>query len=265
MKTKMTRMTKVVLALMALNALSYAAARWSWRRSGQFGAELVVAKPADESGVMNYYVAGNVNQPDVAFKFMEDDLDGGITYVMYREDRGCDMRLIARQVINDARLHNYKARVIGISIGDLVGRYAEDELNRVQTIAINPEPDPRFLKPWARWSLRIGTPIMKVLMVPCGWLSQLPLARGFSLAFLADQWWEIAYRSDTPTGKDRLINVICSTRDQFLNNIFIKQTYGGVPIEFADADHGNTVDMADAYAVAWKRLLGRIRARLRKW
>ena len=261
----MKMVVPLLTVVAAINAASYAIARWNWRQSGQFGAELVVARPADESGIMNYYVAGNINQPDVAFKFMERDLEGGITYVMYRENRGCDMRLIARQVINDVRLHDYKARVIGISIGDLVGRYAEDELYRVQTIAINPEPDPRFLKSWARWSLRIGTPIMKALLVPCGWLSQLPLARGFSLAFLADQWWEIAYRSDTPTEEDSLIAVICSNRDQFLSNTFIKREYGGIPTEFADADHGNTVDMADAYVVAWKRLLKQIGARLQEW
>ncbi len=76
---------------------------------------------------------------------------------------------------------------------------------------------------------------------------------------------EIAYRSDTPTEEDSLIAVICSNRDQFLSNTFIKREYGGISTEFADADHGNTVDMADAYVVAWKRLLKQIGARLQEW
>ena len=249
-------MKKIALALLiaVLNSVTYAAARYLWYKSGQFAAKLMVAKPVDESNVMNYYVAGNINQPDVAFKFMENDLEGGITYVMYRENRGCDMRAIARQVIADAKAHGYQARVIGISIGDLVGRYAEAELKDAETIAINPEPDPRFLKPWARWTLRIVAPVMEVLSILCGWLSQLPLARGFSLAFLADQWWEIAYRTETPTEKGKTLGVICSTRDEFLDNETIEFHYDGIPLEYADTNHGNTVDTAEAYIDAWKRL-----------
>lgn len=247
----------VLLALAALNSLTYVGARAYWYSHGDVGARLEVVRDAEDSGIMNYFVAGNVNQPSTAFKFLEDKI-GGITYVTYSELRGCSMRQITRQVIADARRQGCRIRVFGISIGDYVSRFAEAELTEVETVAINPEPHPKILKPYAQYGLKVVTPVMEALTVPLGWLSHvpLPLAKNhtFSLAFLADQWRDIAYCSDAPQITTNTIGVICSSDDEFLQNDVIAEYFDGAPIAVIDSRHGDTEGNAEAYAEAVEKL-----------
>lgn len=246
-------MVKILVVLLLINSVSFMVCRAAWYMSGAVAAKLQLVRGAS-SKVMNYFVAGNVNQPERAFKFLEDKIDGGITYVTYSEKKGCSMRQIAEQVIDDADILGCKARIFGISIGDYVSRLAEEQLDDVETIAINPEPHPSILKPYANYGLKIVTPIMEVLTIPAGWLSYIPCIRGFSLAFLADQWRDIAYCRDAPMETAMTLGVICSTEDEFLQNDVIEEYFKGVPIVYANCNHGNTEDRADEYIRAWEEL-----------
>ena len=248
---------KMLTYLLALNALTFCVARYGfWEHQGKVGAVLEVIKPAGESGIMNYYVAGCVNQPKAAFEFMVNDLEGGVTYVNY-VNRGCDMKMIAEQVIADAREHGYKARVIGISIGDYVSRWAEHEIG-AETIAINPEPDASLLQPWARYASVAGGAVAKLGAAACGWASLIPfypsVGGKHSLSFIADQFYGIGTANDAPHSTERTLGVINSDEDQFLDNVEIERYFEGVPVEYAESDHGNTVDKAPAYIEAWSAL-----------
>lgn len=242
-----------------VNAVSYTVARAAWYMKGEVGATLQTVREIDESGVMNYFVAGNVNQPDTAFKFLEDKLDGGITYVTYNNLKGCSMRLITQQVLDDIGERGCKARIFGISIGDYVSRFAEAEFSEIKTVAINPEPHPKILKPHARYGLGIVTPIMEALTVPLGWVSHVPLPfaknHKFSLAFLADQWRDIAYLTDAPWVTADTIGVICSSDDEFLLNDEIADYFANVPTITIESRHGDTEGNAAAYAEAWDALM----------
>ncbi len=250
----------LVAALLLINATTYVCARTIWYANGGVAAELQRVREIGDSGVMNYFIAGNVNQPERAFKFLEGKIDGGITYVTYSETRGCSMRQIVDQVLADARQQNCKVRFFGISIGDYVSRFAESELNDVdvETVAINPEPHSKILKPYAGIGLKILTPLMEGATVPLGWLSHIPCIRGFSFAFLADQWRDLAYCFDAPHVTDCTLGVICSSDDEFLQNGVIADYFKGVPIVMVEGRHADTQGNAEAYAEAWDELMRQI-------
>lgn len=254
---------KMILAALLINAFSCAVVRGQWHATGGTGANLVVVKPAGESNTMNYYVAGCVNQPEAAFEFMVNDLDGGVTYVNYHATRGCNMKTIADQVIADAKERKYtKVRVIGISVGDYVGRWAEQELDNVETIAINPEPSAILLQPWAKTASFWGGHAANVVSYGLGWISLIPfyptVGGRFSLAFIAEQFCEIGSVNDAPHAVEHTLGVINSTDDQFLDNEEIEGYFYEVPVEYAESDHGNTVDKAAEYIGAWSALREKI-------
>lgn len=252
------------LAIMILNALSFCVMRIYWYATEQCGAELEVARPAEDGEVMYYVVAGCVNQPQSAFDFLMDNLDGGVTFVNYQSTRGCSIRTIAKQVIADAEKHHYQTRVIGISIGDYVSRRVEDAIPGTLTVGINPEPNSSILRPWANVATKVGSVLAEGVSVAAGWLSVIPWYNGcdnyFSLAFIADQFRDIGFTYSTPHAIDGTVGVIISERpnktegDEFLRNSSIKEYFDGIPIVSAKASHGNTVDMADEFMKAWQSL-----------
>lgn len=256
---------RLIVALLILNSLSFCVARAYWYHSGEVGTRLETWRLADDSEVMNYLVAGCVNQPRSAYDFLLDELEGGVTFVNYQATRGCSMRTIAKQVIADAERHNYQARVIGISIGDYIGRRVEDALPGTESVGINPEPEASILRPWARGATCAGSVLAETLTVPVGWLSVIPWYNGcdnhFSLAFIADQFRDIGLIVNTPKATDGVKGIIISERpgkaegDEFLKNSAIREYFPGVPVAQARTGHGNTVDGADEFLRAWKELM----------
>lgn len=252
------------LTLALLNMLSFCVIRVYWHATKQTGAKLEVVEPAKDGEKMYYLVAGCVNQPEPAFDFLLDELDGGITYVNYDPVRGCNIATIAEQVIADAKRHSYQPRVIGISIGDYVARQVEDAIPGAKSVGINPEPKSSILRPWANLSTKVGSIIAEAASTALGWLSIIPWYNGcgnrFSLAFIADQFQDIGFTYNTPHTTTGTVGVIISERpgkaegDEFLENSSIKEYFDGVQIVEAKASHGNTVDMADKYLEAWKKL-----------
>lgn len=252
---------KLLWTALLLNSLTYFSMRTLWYATGKVAAELKVVRKADDDNAMTYLVAGNINQPIRAFEWLMDRIKGGITFVNYAEKRGCSMKQIARQVIDDAKSHGYaKVCIIGISIGDYVGRWAESELDNATTVAINPEPSSEFLRPYAKWGLRVLTPLMELATIPMGWLSHVICVRKeFSFAFLADQWRDIAYLTDAPHVTDSTRCVISSGRmDEFLRHDVIDDYFEGVPMSIIDVRHGTTEANPSIYAQAYDELLRRI-------
>ena len=254
-KNQKTAFSIALASLMALNSLSYVGARIAWYAHGDVGAILQRVRSVDDTGVMNYFVAGNLNQPKKAFAFLEDMVEGGITYVNYATTTGCSMRQIIDQVLRDAKAQDCQVRVFAISMGERVARFVGAELTEAKTIAINPAPSPRILKPHVNIGVKIVAPMMEVLTVPLGWLSALPCIKGFSLACLADQWRDIAYSYDTPKPNHATIGVVCSSEDELLSNKEIADYYEGVPIVTIEGRHADTEGNAEAYAQALKQLL----------
>lgn len=263
---KKSRLRKIGL-LLALNTLSFCAARLYWYSQGACGADLEVLRPADEGEVMYYLVAGCVNQPASAYAFLldEDELsDGGITLVNYYSVRGCSMKTIARQVINDAQAYDYQARVIGISIGDYVSRRVEANIPGATSYGINPEPTADALHPWAKIATRAGSFVGQIASAAAGWLSVIPWYNGcgnhFSMAFIVDQFRDIGFITDTPKATGGVNGIIISERpgkvegDEFLDNSFIEEYFPDVPVAKAKTGHGNTVDGAEEFLRAWREL-----------
>lgn len=269
---------QIVLTLLFFNTVSFMALRATWFTEGKYGAKLEVLRPAPDGGKMYYLVAGCVNQPHSAFGFIADELAGGITLVNYQAVRGCSIKTIAKQVIEDAKAHDYDVRVIGISVGDYVARRVEAEIPGAKSVAINPEPDASILRPYANVASKVGSVLVEALTFPLGWLSAIPWYNGcgnrFSTAFIADQFRDIGFiRSYPNTTRPRLgnyqrvehstkdtVGVIISNRpgkaegDEFLSNSAIREYFNGVPIAVAKTGHGNTVDGATEFLKAWREL-----------
>ncbi len=269
------KLLNIIIPTLIINAASHLLIQIKWRLAGENGADLVLAQTPREDGVANrgvmiYLVAGCGNQPEQAFEFLMPDLvDYGVTYVNYRPDRGCDMRLIANQVVADIKQHNYqKVLVIGCSIGDYVGRVCEAELgDRVYTIAINPEPDSSLLKPWAKVATRVGVPIGILLTTAAGWVSQWQLysdcENHFSFDFMVSQFGQIGFRHDAPKACDNLLGIIVAEpdvddkgEDEFLQGREAMRAYFDNIVVYSavGAGHGNTVKGASAYKEAWDKL-----------
>lgn len=251
---------KKVGALLALNSLSFCAARAYWYASGNLGAKFEVYKEAEDGELMFYLVAGCINQPRTAFKFIMDELKevGGVTLVTYQNTRGCSMSTIAKQVVRDAEEHHYKVVTIGISIGDYVARVVEDNLPEAKSIPINPEPDSVILQPWARIASRIGSVLVSGLTIPLGWLSLIPWLNGdgnlFSTAFIADQFRDIGFVTNTPRTMDGVLGIIISEYDEYLVNSIIQSRFPDVPIVVTPTKHGRTVPNATEFLGAWQKL-----------
>ena len=251
------------LCLLCFNALSFCIARICWYATGECGADFEVMRPAEDGEKMYYLVAGCINQPRTAFEFLFDELDGGITLVNYHSAKGCSLRTISKQVIKDAKTHNYQARVIGISIGDYVARQVEDAIPGAKSVGINPEPDSSILQPWANAATKVGSVAAEAVSAVAGWASLIPWYNGsgnrFSAAFIADQFRDIGFAYDAPHTTGGTMGIIVSERpdkggDEFLRNSSIKEYFDGIPIAEARASHGNTVDMADEFLEAWRSL-----------
>ncbi len=262
-KSSLRLVAAVVGVLVIINAGSSVVARFHWNSTGETGARLYVARKAEAGEVMNYLVAGSYQQPTGAFDhWLTPKLKGGITYVMY-SSYGCNMKHIAHQVINDIREHDYKARIFGVSIGDYVCRRAEAELENVETFAINPEPEPAILRPWARAASIGGGVLLEALSVFTGYASVVPnpimktASGNVSLAYFADQLLNIGLIKPAPHAISKTKAVFLSgyseteSLDQFLQNQKILEYFAGVPVFWVHSDHGNSVDQADGYIEAW--------------
>lgn len=218
------------------------------------GAYLQQISPPQTNRHMSYLIAGNLNQPLTAFRFMANEImSDGVTAVNYLPS-GFKPEYIADQIIRDIDENYYHAVVYTISVGDQVGHYIRRICgNKVPVIAINPCTTPIFLKKPIYYALRIFAPVLVVIGWLLGWLSEIKWipASGnrYSLTLLFAQWFQIAYGPRVSFRKDQTmpLGIICSRRDEFLNNDNIKMVYPQAITEYIDSTHGNTIGDGNKY------------------
>ncbi len=244
-----------------INAMSFMTYR-SYRLTGNLhkSSNLITYRKPRSTRQMNYLVAGLLNQPATAFRFLQKSLRGGITSARF-SSLGWDSWSMARQIATDILQHDYQAMVYAISVGDKVARNLEEILgDRVTIITINPCTEPSFLKPFLRYSAKILVPILGCLCMLLGWLSAIPILelfgknyKHYSLALLVDQLWEIAYVRPQPETK-RTVGVVCSAKDEFLQNAEIREYFSGCPCETIQTTHAQTINCANDYLEAIRKL-----------
>lgn len=216
---------------------------------------------------INYLIAGNVAQPEQAFEFLLGDLEGETIFCNYRQ-YGWSIQESANEILSDIWTRTKDlperafVRIYAVSCGDIVARHLEDMCTMlpfadVEVVAINPASNPQLLKPYAKWGLRIVTPIMKVFCHAIGFLSCIPCIPStgswHSLTLLTDQWLAIAY-SDAPHKTDLTTGAIISSQDEFLVNEKVREYFSGVRIIEVNAGHADVqnhpIEFADACQLA---------------
>lgn len=215
------------------------------------------------SGLMNYFVAGTLNQPKPAYQFIMNDIKGGVTWVSFR-NTGWEAELTAKAILNHARRHDYKKiRVFAISVGDHVARYLEDFVRadpeiQLEVIAINPCSSPTYLNDGLRGAIK-AAPALQITKYLLGWASLLPViptpGEAYSVALLEDQLLQVS-RVSTPRRFERTLGVVLSKNDELLDNgriiTFLPDDVATVTI---DTTHGNTIDAAKLYREATQKIL----------
>lgn len=223
--------------------------------------QLQVWRKARSSNKMSYFIAGIMDQPQPVFRFIKNDIQGGITYVNCNR-YGWSPEKIAQTIAYDISKHNYDATVYTISIGDHVARYLDNPFNQhIKIVAINPCSTPKMLR--LRWRILLK-PVTALLVVFCmalGWLSAIsliPAINGkYSLTLLADQLTEMCF-SEPRQHTNRTIGVICSQHDCFLNNQAVQDYFAFVGedrIITLNTHHAYTVREPQLYQEAVRQIL----------
>lgn len=233
----MRKVLMMGLILLGLNSLSFMVARVTFCLSGNTAAKFEHAIVDQEDRAMTYLVAGNLNQPRAAFRFLQPELSGNATYLQFRMV-GWSARATAEKIADDIRTRRLaRTSVYTISLGDHVGRYLEAMIAGLdwdlRVIAINPCTDVDFMRKPLGALLKIGAPVLELCCCGLGWLSTIPVIStpggGYSLVLLADQYWSIAY--DHPVRcVENTVGVICSRpgeedNDGLLENSVIRNYF----------------------------------------
>lgn len=276
----MRKVLTIVLILLCLNCFSFIMARIVLCLNGGTAAKFERAKVGKTGDAMTYLIAGNLNQPLTAFKFLKPELSGALTYAQFRM-MGWNAQATAENIAKEVKDRNFaKVNVYTISLGDHVGRYLEEYLGgecELQIVAINPCTDVSFLRKPLDVLLKIGSPIFEAVCHGLGWLSAIPLipapeGNHYSLMLLADQHWSIAY--DHPQHLiENTIGVICSRlklddetgkndNDGLLENAAIR-SYFWRGVEAADemlvitipTSHGDTLNYDYEYLFGVQQIL----------
>lgn len=187
-----------IRCLLVLNALSFTLARVLLGQNGGLAGTLEPHVSDENCREMVYLIAGNLNQPEPAFKFMMSEVGPNWTYVNFGT-LGWSVKSTAKAIIKDIREHNYKARVFAISVGDQVARYLEAELGEeIKIYNINPCSTRMALQPKWRALTSLALPVEAICHLIFGWLSVIPFieiggGKNYSLITLIDQYWAMAY------------------------------------------------------------------------
>jgi len=237
------------------------------RQDDRCDAELICLKEDPQSDVVNYLIAGLLNQADVAFYGFIDEMEGSVVCVNFKRN-GWNPEAMADKICRDrAERHCQIVRVWSVSVGDQAARFVDWMAIPVETIAINPCTKELCLKDqlrnlgWAAKALR------GLCEYGLGWLSLMPIismsvgetdAPGrswrYSPMLVADQLVAIMEGSHI-LGQHESEYVILSRHDQFLDNARVKTVFERCGAEFieVDADHADMVRCAEEYRQAFRQ------------
>ncbi len=244
----------IILALILVNTLSFAVMRQVCKPQ----TKLQVLRKAGSTEPTNYLLAGMMNQPEGAYEFLINELEGGIVLVKY-DQWGFDPEEMMRSILLHA-WNNYRNVVYTLSVSDHVGRRLERFLSEHdQIVAINPCPAREILN---SNTLSLVTTVEPLLRAGCyllGWLSVVPVvptAGGpYSLMLIADQLSVMVHDENAGRETGRTVAVVQSSQDQFLASTTMDEFFDGIPIVVANAAHGDTVGAANEYYCAWKKVM----------
>ncbi len=247
-----------IIGLAIMNCMSFVLMRIRWRETGKLSGEFVQQIGNSDSKTMDYFIAGNLNQPEAAFKFMRSEFGENFTYVDYNT-HGWSVFDTVEKIAEDIIYHGYQARIFTISVGDHVARYLEHYGTRdIEVYAINPCPNHTTLRRLLSLLLVIGAPLLSLLCYGLGWLSIIPViptvGGKYSLMLLGDQYMAIAYDLP-PRAATKTIGVICSKNDELLRNEVIRQVFDHANIIEIDTTHGDTVGAGLEYLRGMQELL----------
>lgn len=254
----------VLLVVLLVNSATFIGAYCLRYRTN--ASRLRIARSAKSGETMNYFVAGMLNQPEPAFRFITDQVQGGITFADFR-NTGWNAQATADAIIDDIQRHRYtKVRVFTISVGDQVARYldscyGDSSEPQLEVIAINPCPSAWVLNDKAMLAASIGAPTAIFGCFLIGWLSIVPMpflstpGGNYSLYLLACQGTHIA---DYPaTGSvSQTLGIAISEDDEFLDRDELLDYFDGLPIvSIPHCRHGDTIGNAAAYKEAVRQIL----------
>lgn len=203
---------------------------------------------------MNYLIAGTGNQSESAFGFLLDELEGGITFVHYR-NTGYNPKYVAQDIIRDAKANDYQVRLWTISVGDQVARYVEasEQIENLAAVGINPCSSSEIAKPSLRHGLQLILPPVGTLVTLTGWLGTvefIPLPGNlYSLDLLFDQACNVAY-GKPPHVVDHTQAIVISEQDQCLSETEIENYFPETFTVYIDTTHGDTAGAASEYLKA---------------
>lgn len=251
----------LLVLLLVANSMTYLLVR----HYGNKGAELIKLCEVDDNQPTTYIIAGNLAQPDNTGEFLLDELEGDIVFCRYRQ-LGWNPLQMADDVLEDIEIRNNsaarKVRVVAISCGDMVARcleYAKPEAP-FEVSAINPAADQSLLRTPMSLGLGLVAQLLSVAALLLGCLSFIPVipASGsrYSLALLADQWWQLAL-GEVPHCVRNTTGIILSSHDVFLNNAEVREYFEGVPTVTVEAGHADTIGSADKFLTAYRDLVSR--------
>ncbi len=268
----------ILLLLELLNIVTF---NWMRAQDTSKGADLVVLKEDPRSDVVNYVIAGLLNQADTVFHAYKDDFEGTVIAVNFRRT-GWEPRRMAESILTDIAWRRLevstegsnaypKVRIWAISVGGQVAHWVDTlaPAGTVKVVAVNPCTMRVCLKS-AFWGYDTLAQGLRTILGDhlLGWVSLLPIipmsgvdttAPGrtwkYSPILLADQLVAIMMGGQ-PFGTLKADVVITSEHDQFLDNQMVRTAYMLTPddcIINIDADHAGTAVYADQYRAAFRR------------
>lgn len=261
---------RILIIVEIINIISCAAYRIIMRATDNLTANMIITEAkvpsSDGQKVATVCFGGAMGIEDCFDVFKPYCQDGDFIY-MGRTKAGYDIDRQIDQVEQYVEENQItKLRVIGISVGDYAARCLEDELDcEVICLAVNPEPDSRMLKPWAKAMSYFGGGVFELGSIVGGWgglIEWMPKSgERFSLAYTGDQFCRFASINGAPHVCDRTIAVMIGRNkdgedlDEFLKNDEIEKYFKGVPVYWVDSNHGNTIDKAEAYRVVLEQII----------
>lgn len=260
-RKKKSYIALVVCALLLWNTVSFALMRTN---PEGYKAKLIPVSEDVQSKVVNYLLAGTLNQAEAVFEQYLPEFEGSVVYVNCQM-HGWDPKIVAEQIAADIDERQAEARIWAISVSSQVAHLVDAQASGVKIVAINPCTTEDCLAPqfrgynWLAWTLR-------GLGYGLGWLSALPMIplagvdtnteagkSGSSLILLLDQLVAITNGIDMPRPY-AAETVIVSRHDQLLDTAAEKALYAesAQQILEIEADHAGTMVYAEAYRAAFR-------------
>lgn len=238
-----------ILAIFVLNSITFLIFDLKHRKIPRLS-----RRKYDES-IMNYFVAGMLNQPDPAFNFLVDKVQAGITYCQYSQ-LGFNVSEYASTILSDIEINKFKfVKIFTISVGQEVAESLERLINinhpdmDFEIISFNPCCGCEVLQnkfTRLRFLVKIIPLVVKLLL---GWVSIIPMPiadQKCSLVLLFDQLKNIFTKRLSQSKATS--HVVISEKDEFLNNDLVFLAYKETAVfHSVDTNHANTVDGGKEY------------------